>query len=588
MKKIISQNLLKSKKIDLMLNITKISVICFVSITLVLNVIPFYLGDGPYIYANASVNLSNGIYSITNELLEETGRTEFVGNNWIKTDENLAVPQAGPRISIIGALFYSAAGYYGLLFLTPFFLILLLITSERLATNLFGKYVGLLTLLFIATSNLVFRNSIRLQSDIVFSFFILLGAFFLFKYLKERRDLNLFFASSLFAFSSILRINGIVFFPIEVFVLVGYFIIKNIHRNSEIHSSNFLSYIFKISFRKKTLKNVVFLLLPWMIFFAAYGLYHDYYFGDPFTNYNKLSERTVYENDPSTLLSFDNQNFENVKAYSKYLLPYQFPAVYNKLDYNFNDILGENWLGIVSLSLLFSILVASVYFKKQRTEIFILILLILVNLWFYSSITSSERAEQGVAGRYMIPVFTFSIMMISYMIVKFFQMPIFKKNFFNLLKYIMIFGFAIFFLISFYANPYTQKIFDDEYDFNKFSKLFEQYPLDLEGLTNKSVILSAHGDRVLDYQSIPFWVKDKGKISLDSLDLLKQIINDGYDVYVFKHVWNQNEKNIITDLRNNYGVALKEYSPTFCKVKVVSGNGTLNSDKICYILDTVK
>ena len=145
-----------------------------------------------------------------------------------------------------------------------------------------------------------------------------------------------------------------------------------------------------------------------------------------------------------------------------------------------------------------------------------------------------------------------------------------------------------FFLFSFYTNPYTQKIFDDNYDFNKFSKLFEQYPLDSEGLTNKSVILSVHGDRVLDYQSIPFWVMDKGKISLDSLDLLKQIVNDGYDVYVFKHVFNQNEKNIITDLRNNYGVALKEYSPTFCKVILVSGNGTLNSDKICYILDTVK
>jgi hypothetical protein len=584
----VSQNFLKCKNIDLILNITKISVICFVSITLILNVIPFYLGDGSYIYANSSVNLSNGIFSITNELLEETGRTEFVGNNWVKTDENLAIPQAGPRISIIGALFYSVAGYYGLLFLTPFFLILLLITSERFATNLFGKYVGLLTLLFIATSNLVFRNSIALQSDIVFSFFILLGAFFLFKYLKEQRDLNLFFASSIFAFSSILRINGLVFFPIEVFVFVGYFIMRNIYKNSEIYSSKSVSYISKISFRKKTFKNIIFLLLPWMIFFSAYGLYHDHYFGDPFTNYNKISERTVYANDPTALLNFDNENFENIKAYSKYLLPYQFPAVYNKIDNNFDDILGENWLGIISLSLLFSILVTSVYFKKKRTELLILILLILANLWFYSSITSSERATQGVAGRYMIPVFTFSIMVISYMIVKFFHMPIFKKSFSKLLKYVIIFGFAVFFLFSFYTNPYTQKIFDDNYDFNKFSKLFEQYPLDSEGLTNKSVILSVHGDRVLDYQSIPFWVMDKGKISLDSLDLLKQIVNDGYDVYVFKHVFNQNEKNVITDLRDNYGVALKEYSPTFCKVILVSGNGTLNSDKICYILDTVK
>lgn len=580
----------KFSQTDLIVGIVKVVIIVFTAVFLIGSIMPFYNFDSPYFNAIMSINLSNGIYSFTNELLQETGRDEFVGNNWAKTEQNDIVPRQGPRISLIGSLFYGIGGYYGLLYLTPIFGILLLIFSERLATNLFGKYVGLLTLLFLATSNLLFRNAIRLQSDVVFSVFVVLGCFFIIRFLKGRKDWNLLAASSIFVFAAILRINGIMFFPAEILIVGGYFLIKTVLEN---RGSNYPRLIFAKMFRIKAAKCIIFLFLPWLFFVAGYGMYHDHFFGDPFTNYLKIDESyIVYESDLSSLVGFELQDFENSKAYSKYLLPYQFAAIHNKLDNNYDDILGDNWPGIILQLLLFSILLLSLYTKKKRTEIFVLMLLIIANLWFYSAITTSERASHGVAGRFMIPVFTFSAMMISYLIIRGFDGLNLKQNLSRLIKPTLGVIIGIFFLGSFYFLPSVQTMFSDEPNFSDPRKLMEQYPLDAEGLTNKSVIVSGHGERVLDYGAIPFKVttEDDGRvISLESIDLLKQTIEDGYDVFVFKQVINEVEKNTTKELRNNYGIALKDYSPSFCKIQVISTtNATSSSDKVCYELEPTK
>jgi len=251
----------KFSQTDLIVGILKVVIIVCIAVFLIGSIMPFYNFDAPYFYAIASINLSNGIYSITNELLQDTGRDEFVGGNWAKTEQNEVVPRTGPRISLIGSLFYGVGGYYGLLYLTPIFGILLLIFSERIATNLFGKYVGLLTLLFLATSNLLFRNTIRLQSDIVFSVFIVLGFFFILRFLKGKKDWNLLAASSIFVFAAILRLNGIIFFPAEILAVGGYFLIKTVLEN---RNSNYLRLIFAKMFRIKTAKCATFLFIPWL------------------------------------------------------------------------------------------------------------------------------------------------------------------------------------------------------------------------------------------------------------------------------------------------------------------------------------
>jgi len=244
------------KKLDFLLNAGKIIVILVVFIFIVGNIEPYYEAKDAYLYEVVAVNLSNGIYSDTNELLQETKRFEFIGSNWIQTNQgDTAIPQSGAGLAVIGAFFYVLGGHAGLLLLSPIFAILLLIFTERIATNLFGKYVGLLALLFLATSNLLYRNSILLQTEAVFSVFFILGTFFLIKSLKTKKNYQFFLASMFFMFTAFIRTNGIIFFPIEISVLIGYFAISNYPR---------------IRISKSTLKTAVLILIPLIIFVGFY------------------------------------------------------------------------------------------------------------------------------------------------------------------------------------------------------------------------------------------------------------------------------------------------------------------------------
>ena len=52
---------LGNSKKDFFLNVLKIAIICFVGITLIASIEPFYEGRDSYVHALASINLSNGI-----------------------------------------------------------------------------------------------------------------------------------------------------------------------------------------------------------------------------------------------------------------------------------------------------------------------------------------------------------------------------------------------------------------------------------------------------------------------------------------------------------------------------------------------
>ena len=115
-----------------------------------------------------------------------------------------------------------------------------------------------------------------------------------------------------------------------------------------------------------------------------------------------------------SLIEFENKDFENVKQYGKYLLPYIFVGVYDNIENNFENILGQNWLGVISLIILSLIFIFSYKSKNKKLEMFVMILLIFSTIWFYASITSEERAEKGVPGRYVLPVFVLSSMIFGY------------------------------------------------------------------------------------------------------------------------------------------------------------------------------
>lgn len=147
----------KSKS-DFIMNICKISIIVISAIYLLGNFTPFYEGSDSYLYGIQSTLLPQGIYEISNPLLEETVQMGFAGTNWVPTIQGTMIPIAGIGTPILGAIAFTIGSYYGLFYLGPILGIILLIIYERISTNLFGKYVGLLALLFFASQ--VFFSSI--------------------------------------------------------------------------------------------------------------------------------------------------------------------------------------------------------------------------------------------------------------------------------------------------------------------------------------------------------------------------------------------------------------------------------------------
>ena len=212
------------KNEKLFLNIIKIFIICFVSFSIIANIEPFYEGRDSYTHGLAAINFSQGEIERTNSLLEQTSQKEFAGDRWLITDFDTAIPRIpGISISFFGAISFLIGGYYGLFYLTPIFTIILLVVVERISTKTFGNYVGLFTLIIVGSSNLLFRNSLSLQTESMYSLFFILGSFCFINYFRKKNSLYLLLSSCLFVASTATRLQGVVNFPIEIIVFVGFF-----------------------------------------------------------------------------------------------------------------------------------------------------------------------------------------------------------------------------------------------------------------------------------------------------------------------------------------------------------------------------
>lgn len=577
---------------DLILKIFKISIIIFVSIYLIGNIVPYFEGSDSFVYGITAIQLSQGSYGITNELLQNTGHWEFVPFQWVKTNQNVAVPGTNIGLPVIGAFFYLIGGYGGLFYLGPIFTILLLISSERIASNLFGKYVGLLTLIFVATNLFILRVGTELLTDNIFTLFFIWGCFYLIKFFQNKKENHLLFASIFFTIATFMRITGAISLPIEIILVGGYFLFQiKIKKNHEIHTKT-------ITIKpRKILKTIIFITVPWILFLLFWFSYNNYYFGDPMTNYNNIvgPYPVWYEKGPpSSFFEFDSQRYEFIKGYSKFLLPYPISAIH-QITENYDEVLGKNFLGIISILIIISSLAVSLNDKNKRMEIIVLATFIVLFIGFFSSsyITPSDRILYGLIDRYVIPIMPLFFMMLGYLIIRILKRTSIEqtyiRNLHNTFKILFI-GFLIaFFGVAFYYSPPLQLLENEDFTFKDPGKLDNRYPLNLEGLSKNSVVVVTKGSWAVDYGATPFnpfWGYriagnfDPTLLHKESIDILKETISEGYDVYVFKKSSYHSDKPFFKYLSDNHGIILKNYSNTFCKMELRENNND-KTDEIC-------
>ena len=577
----------KKNKLDFFILIVKIIVIIFAAYSVIGNFIPFYEGANPFYVGASAVKFAQGEFILSNELLEKYGSDEFVPGNWFATNQNTAVPSHSAGLISLGSIFYLIGGYNGLFYLSPIFFIILLVTSERITTKFFGNIAGLVTLLILATSNLLYRISIELMTETVFSVFFILGIFFTINFVKEKKNYQIILASTLFAYAAWIRMAGMISFPIEIIFLISYFVIieiRTVKKNNEsIKFSNLCLHIFDKRKAKRIFQISALLIIPWMILFLGNMMLVSYFFDDPTANYNTIERMKNYDYSTYSLVDFESKDFENIKIYSKYLLPYQIPGIYNQLDTNFDNYFGENWPGLIGLFFLLFIAFISIKTKDHRIHIILFTIFIISHVWFYSAITWEERSadDKEIPSRYMIPVFILSSIMIGFIVQKILKLN--GKRYhtiFKIIKALTIISLTIFFIGAFYFYPSIQNIQDEGISFKNPEDYTDRYPLDLEGLPLNSIIVSSNSIRVLEYDGLISFDPNPPRTSEYSIELLKKLNREGYDMYMFKKSFTYNSLEIKNTLIEEYGIILKEHSKTFCKVELQVVND-LKSDDEC-------
>ena len=549
-----------------LIKITKIAIIVFISFSILGHFVPFFEGSNSYFYGIASILFVEEGVTQSNPFLEKYETNEFLVENWLRTDQNEMFPMSGNGLIVLGGIFYLFAGFFGLYYLSPILFIILLIVSERTATSLFGKYAGLITLVLLSTSNLLFRNSIQFHTESLFCLLFVLGTYFLIKFGRTNQHYLILIASIIFAFSSTVRLSGIILLPIEFFILT-IFIVNGYLKNKN---------------KKKVIISLTLAIIPWIGFLLIFTHTNIMTTGEPFTVYGTVNDgyTRFFESSPSSLVAFEEIDFENSIQYSKYLLPYIFVGAFNSIDNNFENILGDHWIGLIPLIIMSLIFIFSYKSKNKRLEISVIILFILTTIWIYASITSEELGDMGVPGRYVLPAFVLYSMLLGYAIEQIFTNIRKRKGIkIKILQLSLVSGLVVVILISYSFTPAITMLEQDNYFKNPFD-YEREFPLEEEGINENSIIMSPVGSRGQEYDKPTFRAIITNGTYLNSINLLENIIDEGYEVYTFKVPYNKSEKNIINNLVDEYGLVLKEYSTTFCKMELSSDKKSI-SDENC-------
>jgi len=639
------------------LDILKIGIIVFVSYSLFANAIPHYEGADAYVYGISAIQLVQGNFGFTNQLLEETGNSKYVPQQWVKTIFNTAIPIGGLGIYGLASLFYLLGGNYGLLYLGPIFTILLMICSERFTTKYFGSFVGFATLIFIASDWKLFQIGLQLLNDNIFALLLIFGIFFLLKFLHESKEINLLFCSLFFVASTFFKINGIVFLPVELFIVISFYFVTS-YRNTKKHNQQeniFLTFqLLKIrkiiadNFKVKGFfKFNSYIFLPWLIFFIIWMGYNSYYFGNSFSTYE--SERHVFidkiytneqilnenlttenineeqkqvineieknqkvkrksKNPISSFITFDSERFWWIGYFGASYIP---DTLENSLKFISDIRIGDdwkskNWMSIFSLTIIILSLIFVLYYKNKRTDVFVIVVVMTGFVLFFSADyihpSGVYPPSGGIQERYMLPGSILSFALFGLIIERVwrFDLSTFFSNmpsiFHKTLRIMILTGIILFFIATVYIMPSVQAILQEGFIFNNPSDFFERYPLDVEGLSNESIVVGDYGRRTVEYNAIHIFPyegfnRNDPIFKPETLNLLvildlKLLIEQGYDVYTFKKdMWPIDEK-YFRYLEAEHGFILKNHSETFCKVELIAENSQnsneIKSDSACY------
>jgi len=596
---IILQKKIKSISI---IDAIKIGIIILVSFTLLTNIIPYYSGGDDYDIAIAGINLAKGSYGVTNELWQKTGGNIFVPQHWFETEQDVLVPVSSPGIIVTSALSYLIGGYYGLFYLGPLFSILFLIISERVATKLFGGFVGLFTLVLLGSDLNIFQVGIELLTDNIFSVFFILGVFYLITFLRSKKEKFILISSIFFVTAAFFRFNGLIFLPIEVSLVVGYFIFQNISTSRrELTSKNFLS---KISLSKinskKILKISALMILPWIAILSFNFTFNDYYFGSPLITYYSfwgLSSEYLLD----SFFIFDFERFDSIKSYSIVFLPDLLGTNLLNSSLEIYKSILTNFLSIFSFFIFGIALLITLLRKSKRTEIIIFIPFVLGLLLFYSS---DYSISIGQADRFMIPTLPLTFTIFGFILHRIYKIILVKfsgkqsKMISTSFRKGSVILLAIFLFASFLISPSFQEITRKDFIINP-KIIPDRYPLDPEGLTEHSIIVENSGKRALEYNAIPHLpVKGSWFIRINELDPtkvpilpilnLQRTLDEGYEAYTFKFHNILFQPLYFRYLESEHGIILQDYSKTFCKMVIIenipeSSEEEIESDDICYM-----
>ncbi len=595
------------------LNILKIIILIIASFSLIANFYPYYEGWDSFVYGISAISLAQGSFGITNELLLETGNNEFVPNHWTKTIHNTAVPIASPAILGLAAFSYLMGGYYGLFYVGPIFSIIFLIVSERVATKLFGSFVGLFTLVLLSTDLIFLSTGVQLLTDNIFSLFFILGCFFLIKFFQKEKRKLVFISTVFFVAASFFRFNGIIFFPIEIVLIAGYFGIKFL-KNSKIIKNPENIYQNRIPIlksKKNLLKIIILILIPWIIFFIFWFSFNDYYFGDPLKTY--YSNWSV-QPEISTIFTIDSNRIESVKFYSAELTPDTLNSLFRTIDPTENLQLSKDLQSAFALMILGAAFLISLGTKNKRAEVIVLLAFVGGLLLFFSS---EYATSIGNSERFMIPNLSISFMLLGFIITTIWKNNI-EEKLKNHSRRISLIIKSVLVIILIVIPPIAlldsvKNISEDMllyeskgiqraksgFNFNFPQDFVKRFPLDNEGLTTNSVIVASEGRRIVEYNAIPLSTYYGGLFPIDGIfnpkevpqqpiDTIIKLIKDGYDVYAFKNNWWEIDPQYFRYIEKNYGLILKDYSEAFCKMELVEdtknrGKVFLQSDDICYV-----
>jgi len=578
------------------LGIIKIIILILVSVYLIGSFSPFYTDNDAHLYGIGAIKIVNGSYEYTNEFLKNTDYGGFHFEPFIKTIYGTLIPHGAIGIYGPAAISYFLGGYSGLFYLGPITTVLFLIGSERVISKLFGGFAGLVALIFLSTDVTLLGVGRQLLSDSIFSLLLILACFFLIKFLKKNSYSSILLCSSFLTAATFFKFNGVTFLPIEIFIVIGYFLFSYLNNTREDSKKlslskkilNLPNQIFKKDL-KKILKTSLYILGPWSIFFIFLFSYNTYFFGEPFTTYWEEYRDTETESLISSIHVFDSERIESIKSYSAKLLPDKTNFIVETISLK-SIVLDQLVKSIISFSLIFSALFISLKFRIKRIEIIVFIIFILGILAFYSS--SSVVSITEITPRYMIPILPLFFGIIGYLMYNAWQINYRKISIKHYQKFsiswkgLLIIIFAIILITSLYYSKPVDRILIKQNFISKdpldFANRYHNH-LD-EGFTEKSVIFYGKDRvKVWEYNAIPF---NPFKSSEQSIQVINELLDGGYDLYVFKEK-NRGDPSFYRNLESEQGLILKEHSKTFCKLIRIENTENVNnkqiqSDDICH------